>query len=96
MEFSNATLLEILKNQSIDNSLQESIRELGLLELKAKLKRNCVKNRIRRFIQVCFKDSKESTMLLDTMISVKQSKFKNKIIVEVSDPQTDYKFYKKI
>lgn len=97
MEISDITFKEVLEKATIDNSLQKSIKEFGLLNVHSKINnRNSIKSRLRRFFQTFLFSHRESTVILDTMLGIRQKKFKNKTIIEVSNPQTDYRFFKKI
>lgn len=77
---------------------KEIILEDNLLNItKRKSKRNSLKNRIRCYLQTLFSTQiREVKQPLNTGIGVRRKKFKNKEIIEVSNPQTDYKFFKRI
>jgi hypothetical protein len=98
MELSDITFKEVLQRNTINNSLQLSLKETGLLNVYSK-SNNCksIKSRLRRFFQTFLSNyKKESIVVLDTMLGIRQKKFKNKTVIEVSNPQTDFRFYQRI
>lgn len=71
-----------------DNLLNLSLR---------KSNRNSLKNRLRVYLQTVFStEQRETKIALSSGIGVRRKKFKNKELIEVSNPQTDYKFFRKI
>ena len=91
--FSNATFKEVIKHNSINNSLKPSFREQGLNNITLRVSKG---GGFRRFCQSFLRNINSSVTILDTNIAIRQKKFKNKTILDVSNPQTDYKFYQKI
>lgn len=81
------------KDKTVFNSSESNVLNLTLIFSRKK----SLKNRIRRYFQTMLSTQKriENTPL-KTSIGVTRITFKNKTIIEVSNPQTDYKFYKKL
>lgn len=82
----------------LDRKESLSIREDNLLtELTLIVKRKTIKNQIRKYLQNLFDlPLRQEFININNTLTTRQKKFKNKITIEVSNPQTDYKFYKKI
>lgn len=82
----------------LDRKESLSIREDKLLtELTLIIKRRTIKNKIRKYLQNLFDlPLRQEFININNTLTTRQKKFKNKTIIEVSNPQTDYKFYKKI
>jgi hypothetical protein len=78
------------KNVSSFNSSEKGVLNLTLRISKI----NTLKERLRRWLQTYIKVRTEVTMLNSGIITL-QKRFKNKTVIEVSNPQTDYNFYKK-
>jgi hypothetical protein len=81
------------KDKTVFSVSEESALNLNLVFSAKK----SFKNRIRRYFQTMLNTQKriENTPL-KTNIGVTKTTFKNKTIIEVSNPQTDYKFYKRL
>lgn len=82
----------------LDRKESLSIREDKLLtELTLIVKKRTIKNQIRKYLQNLFDlHLRQEFININNTLTTRQKKFKNKITIEVSNPQTDYKFYKKI
>lgn len=80
------------KNQTIaDQYTQE------MLELTVHRKSNNLKSRFKRMAQAIAGGQKVKKIAsLPTHIGTYGTKYKNKTIIEVGEPQNDYKFLKKI
>jgi len=81
------------KDKTVFNSSESTVLNLTLIFSRKK----SLKNRIRRYFQTMLSTQKRiENTALKTSIGVTRITFKNKTIIEVSNPQTDYKFYKKL
>ncbi len=72
--------------------------ETGLLGLTIRISnKNSFKERMRRYFQTTLsRQVREEVTILNSGIAVRRKKFKNKTIIDVSNPQTDYKFFKRL
>ena len=95
------TYLKILKeniNRSKVNIFPDTQSEINdYMSLSLRVRPNTVKSRLRRFLQSVYGAEKRITKTrLKTNIGTHAKRFKNKTIIEVSNPQTDYKFLTRI
>lgn len=68
-----------------------------LMSVSTYFKKYGLKQRLKKFLQsISHSHQRIDIIVLKTNIASHIKKFKNKQIIEVSNPQTDYRFYKRI